>query len=100
MWSLKNFKDREFTPSKTLSIGIHFYINISKFSGILVTSKETEAFEEKINNAIELLNEQKRVYEDEEKALRVLREEEVEDFEQKEKEKRKKRKQKRKSAEL
>ena len=59
-----------------------------------MTSKANEEFDKKIEDGIALLEQQKRVYEAEEHALRVLREEEVEDFERNENEKRKKRKQK------
>ena len=59
-----------------------------------MTSKENEEFDKKIENGITLLKKQLKIYEDEERALRVLREEEVEDFERNENEKRKKRKQK------
>lgn len=64
------------------------------FTGILITSKENEIFENKIGEGVALLEQQTKVYEAEERALRVLREEEVEDFERNENEKRKKRKQK------
>ena len=64
------------------------------FTGILVTGKENEIFENKIREGVALLEQQTKVYEAEERALRVLREEEVEDFERNENEKRKKRKQK------
>lgn len=68
--------------------------NVSISTGILVTSKENEIFENKVEEGIALLEQQARVYEAEERALRVLREEEVEDFERNENERRKKRKQK------
>ena len=68
--------------------------NASISTGILVTSKENEIFENKVEEGIALLEQQARVYEAEERALRVLREEEVEDFERNENERRKKRKQK------
>ena len=68
--------------------------NTFAFTGILITSKENEIFENKIREGVALLEQQTKVYEAEERALRVLREEEVEDFERNENEKRKKRKQK------
>ena len=65
-------------------------------SGILVTSKDTERFDEKVSGIITLLSKQVEIYQDEEKALRVLREEEAEELDRVEREKRKKRKQTRK----
>ena len=62
-------------------------------SGILVTSKDTERFDEKVSGIITLLSKQVEIYQDEEKALRVLREEEAEELDRVEREKRKKRKQ-------
>jgi len=67
-----------------------------RFLGILVSPEDDENFMRKIDEATSLLSQQKQIYEDEERALRVLREEEAEDFERNEVEKRKRRKQKRK----
>ena len=66
------------------------------FSGILVTEKDSESFDSQISYVTQLLTNQRKIYEDEERALRVLREEETEEFNRVENEKRKKQKKSRK----
>ena len=61
--------------------------------GILPTENENASSDATVIDAIELLKKQRKIYEDEEKALRVLREEETEVFNRLENEKQKKRKQ-------
>ncbi|XP_057302135.1 programmed cell death protein 7-like [Hydractinia symbiolongicarpus] len=65
------------------------------YKGILVIEKDDEEFNSKIAEVIKLLSDQKQTYEAEEKALRVLREEEAEQLKRVEDEKRKKQKQNR-----
>ncbi|XP_065672523.1 histone-lysine N-methyltransferase, H3 lysine-79 specific [Hydra vulgaris] len=67
----------------------------SIYKGILPTENENISFDGTVSKAIELLKKQRKIYEDEEKALRVLREEETEEFNRLENEKQKKRKQNR-----
>lgn len=70
----------------------YIYFTFFVLVGVFVTEQDNENFNKKVDEATDLLRSQKRLYEDEEKALRVLREEEAEDFERIEVEKRKKRK--------
>lgn len=105
-WKINSVQTRRFSTLKKCSqnYSIVIFENVvlvtfcfyepSLFTvGIFVTEQDDEVFNEKVEQATDLLCKQKRLYEDEERALRVLREEEAEDFERIEVEKRKRRKQ-------